>query len=109
MRPISVTLSDASAGAKNSNPIVLDYFGDPAVSLQVDITGTVNYTVQQTLDNVNDPTATINWFNHPDSNLVSQAVTRQGNYAFVPAAVRLVLNSGTGSATLIVLQAGMRN
>jgi hypothetical protein len=107
MRQIVVTLSDASGGAKNSNPIPLDIHGRPDVSLQVAVTGTANWTVQQTLD---DPFTTasgsIVWFNHPDANMVGQTVNRQGNYAYIPAAVRLQLASGTGSAKLTVIQSG---
>jgi hypothetical protein len=107
MRPIRVTLSDASGGAKNSNPIVMDYFNRPETSIQVVVTGTANYTVQQTLDNVQDATITPTWFSHPDVNLVAATTDKQGNYAYVPAAVRLVLNSGTGSATMTIIQAGV--
>lgn len=108
MRPIAVTLSDASGGAKQSNAICLDYHGRPEISLQVVVSGTVNYTVQQTLDNPNAADVTPTWFNHPDANLVAQTVNRQGNYAYVPVAVRLVLSSGSGSATLTVVQAGLQ-
>lgn len=104
MRPIRVTLSDASGGAKTSAPIPLDFHGRPDVSLQVVVGGTANWTVQQTVDNVFDPNITPTWFSHPDPGMVAQTVNRQGNYAYVPTAVRLVLNSGTGSATLTVLQ-----
>ena len=38
MRQIVVTLSDASGGAKNSDPIPLDIHGRPDVSLQVQVT-----------------------------------------------------------------------
>jgi hypothetical protein len=107
MRPIKVTVADASGGAKNSNAVVLDYYGRPEVSLQVVVTGTVNYTIQQTLDNPLTAGATITWFNHPDANLVAQTVNRQGNYAYIPTAVRIVLNSGTGSVVLTVTQAGL--
>lgn len=104
MRPITVTLSDASAGPKSSNAIPLDYFNIPAVSLQVVVTGTVNYTVEQTLD---DPAvAGATWFPHPDINLVAQSINRQGNYAYTPRATRITLNSGTGSVAFTVLQAG---
>ena len=107
MRQIVVTLSDASGGAKNSDPIPLDIHGRPDVSLQVAVTGTVNWTIQQTLDDpFNTASASIVWFNHPDANLVSQTVNRQGNYAYVPAAVRLQLASGTGSAKLTIVQSG---
>lgn len=108
MRQIVVTLSDASGGAKNSDPIPIDIHGRPEISLQVDVTGTANWTVQQTLDNpFTTPAASIVWFDHPDANMVSQTVDRQGNYAYVPAAVRLQLASGTGSAKLTIVQAGI--
>ena len=107
MRPSKVTVSDASGGAKNSNAIVLDYYGRPEVSLQVVVTGTVNYTVQQTLDNPLTAGVTPTWFNHPDTNMVTQTVNRQGNYAYIPTAVRIVLNSGSGSVVLTAVQAGL--
>lgn len=107
MRPIQVTVSDASGGAKASNPAVLDYYGRPEVSLQAVVTGTVNYTIEQTLDNPLEPGATVTWFSHPDPNLVSQTVNRQGNYAYIPTAVRVLLNSGSGSVKLTITQAGL--
>lgn len=105
MRPIFTTLSDASGGAKQSSALVLDIYGRPQVSLQVDVTGMANWTVQQTLDNVFDiAPGSVTWIDHPDTNMVGQTVDRQGNYAYVPFAVRLVLNSGSGSAKLTIVQ-----
>lgn len=106
MRQIVVTLSDASAGAKTSQTLPLDIHGRPDISLQVAVTGTANWTVQQTVDNVFDLSITPTWLDHPDTNMVAQTVTRQGNYAYVPAATRIVLNSGTGSVRFTVLQSG---
>jgi hypothetical protein len=107
MRPIVVTLSDASGGAKNSDPIPLDIHGRPDISLQVQVTGTANWTIQQTLDNpFTTPAGSLTWVNHPDANMVGQSVTRQGNYAYVPFAVRLQLTSGNGSARLTIIQSG---
>lgn len=86
-------------------PIILDIHGRPDVSLQVVVSGTVTWTLQQTLDSlwdVSNPT----WFSHPDPNMVAQTINRQGNYAYVPAAVRLLITSGTGTATLTVIQSG---
>jgi len=102
---IPIVLSKTGAG--NSATAPLDMHGRPEISLQVNVTGTVNYTVQQTL---NDPfgTAALVWIDHPDVNLVSQTVNRQGNYAYVPRAVRLVVNSGAGTASLTILQSGIR-
>lgn len=99
-----IVLSQTGAGTTATAP--LDIHGRPDISLQVAVTGTVNYTVQQTLDNVFDPAITPVWFNHPDTNLVAQTVNRQGNYAYVPSAVRLVVNSGTGTARLTIIQSG---
>ena len=110
MRPIVLNTSDASGGTKNSNAAVLDYYGRPEVSLQVVVTGTATWTVQQTLDNVLDDTVTPTWFDHPDTaNMVTQTVSRQGNYAYIPTAVRLQQTAGSGSAVLTIVQAGLRN
>lgn len=95
----------SQTGAGNTAAAPLDIHGRPDISLQVVVTGTVNYTVQQTLDNP-FTTASPTWFNHPDTNLVAQAVNRQGNYAYVPAAVRLAVSSGAGTATLTIIQSG---
>lgn len=102
MRQIVLT----QTGAGTTQPAPLDIHGRPDISLQVTVTGTVNYTVQQTLDNPFDLSLTPTWFPHPDPNLVAQTVNRQGNYAYVPAAVRLVVNSGAGSARLTIIQSG---
>jgi hypothetical protein len=94
-------------GVGTSSPIVLDHHGRPEISLQVVVTGTVTYTVQQTLDDpytVSVPT----WFDHPDANLVAQTVNRQGNYAYVPAMTRLNVTAGSGSARLTTIQAGIQ-
>lgn len=103
MRQIVVS----QTGAGNTGALPLDIHGRPEVSLQVAVSGTVNWTIQQTLDN---PFMTapgdISWLDHPDADLVAQTVNRQGNYAFIPAAVRLVVNSGSGTATITIVQAG---
>jgi len=106
MRPIVQTLSDASGGAKNV-VIPIDYMARPQVSLQVAVTGTANWTIQQTLDNVfNVASGDVVWLDHPDPNMVAQTVNRQGNYAYTPFAVKFVLNSGSGSAKITVIQPG---
>jgi hypothetical protein len=102
MRQIVLT----QTGAGTTQPAPLDIHGRPDISLQVVATGTVNWTVQQTLDNPFDTAITPTWFPHPDPNMVAQTVNRQGNYAYVPAAVRIVVNSGSGSARLTIVQSG---
>ncbi len=107
MRPSVVSVSDASGGAKNSNPIILDYYGRPEVSLQVVVTGTATWTVQQSLDNPLTAGATVTYFDHPDPNMVAQTVNRQGNYAYTPVALRIRQTAGTGSVRLTAVQAGL--
>lgn len=91
-------------------PLPMDYQGRPEFSLQVVVDtsgGTPTWTIQQTLDDV-QTNAYPTWFDHPDSDLVTQTINRQGNYAFIPAAIRLKVASGTGKATLTVIQAGLQ-
>lgn len=107
MRPSTVSVSDASGGAKNSNPIVLDYYGQYGVSLQVVVTGTATWTVQQTLDNPLTAGATVTYFDHPDPNMVAQTVNRQGNYAYNPVALRIRQTAGNGSVRLTAVQVGL--
>lgn len=103
MRPIIVT----QTGNGSSNAAILDYFGEADVALQVDvISGTPNWTVEQTLQNPNDTTVTPVWYAHSDTNMVGQTVGRQSNYAFAPVACRVTINSGGGTVRLTVVQAG---
>lgn len=107
MRPVTVTSSNASGGTVYSNTAVMDYYGRPEFSLQVVVTGSATWTVQQSLNDPNKPGATVTWFDHPDSNMVSQTVNRQGNYAYLPVAIRLKQTAGSGSAVLTIVQAGL--
>lgn len=109
MRPIVQTLSDASVAVLYSNAIPLDVFISPFnTSLSVQVTGTVNYTVQYTFDNVQAPdwtAATANWIDHPS--LKTETVTKDSNLAYPAVAVRIVQNSGSGSVRFTVIQAGI--
>jgi hypothetical protein len=107
----NVSVGTVAANAAATRPIFLDEFGFAPTALQVNITNTASITVQQSLD---DPNAVgfvnVKWVNHPDSNLVAASSTAgiQGNYAYAPKVVRLLVNSGcTGSSsvTLRVSQA----
>ena len=116
----SITISAAAAGAitigtsgvASSQWVRLDGWALPQTSIQCTASGTVNYTVQQTLDDPDSPTnpvpaALTTWVNHPDINLVSATTTVQGNYGYVPMFARVTLNSGTGTVTATFLQSGV--
>lgn len=102
MRPITI----AKTGTGSSSPAALDHYISPFnVGIGVVASGTVNYTVQHTFDDVFDPAVTPTWFNHPT--LVSQTTSADGNYAFPVRAVKVLINSGTGTAAATLLQAGI--
>lgn len=94
----------SQTGAGSSDPIVMDTNKNPFnVGFGVVKTGTVNYTVQHTFD---DPFDTIStWFNHPT--VAAQIANADGNYAFPVTAIRITMNSGDGTATLKLIQAGI--
>lgn len=111
---VATTLTVGTNGVAGSQWARLDeYAAMGSTSIQVDGSGTVNWTVQQTL---NDPTGTANivapanihWVNHPDSSLVGSTTTSgvQGNYAYPPKFARILLNSETGSGyvTMTIMQ-----
>jgi hypothetical protein len=106
----AITVGNSQSGS--SGPIALDPWAFPQVALQCSVTGTVNYTVQQTLDNPNDPNnavarASMQWVDHPDTNLVAATATKQGNYGYTPLFTRLVINSGSGSVRFTVVQSNV--
>lgn len=109
MRPIVVTVSDASGGVKYSDWVRFDDFAPSNISIQCTVSGTVNYTVQTTLDDPNsatNPVATgsVTWVDSSDSAVVAATATKQSNFLFAPVYARVKLNSGTGSVTATFLQ-----
>jgi hypothetical protein len=108
MKPIVTTLSNATGAALFSAPVVLDVNKTPFnVAMQVLVTGTVNYTVQYTFDNVfaaGYVPASGNWTNHPT--LAALTATADSNLAFPAAAIRITQASGSGSVRLTTIQAG---
>lgn len=82
------------------------------IAIQVDVTGTVNYTIQQTLDDPNSPTnavaaAAMTWINSADAAVVGATTAQQSNYNFAPMFARVALNGGsTGTVTATFAQLG---
>ncbi len=99
----TVTVGTSAIAA--SRPIYCDNFSFPQIALQVTVSGTVNFTVQQSLDDPNSVgLANVNWVSHPDTALVAATATAQGNYAYAPRVTRILLNSGSGAVTYTVIQ-----
>ena len=104
MRPVVYTVT----GSGVSGVYPPDHYVSPFnIALSVLVSGTSNYTVQYTFDDVfaknYDPT-TGNWVDHPS--LTSQTTTKDSNIAYPVRGVRIKANSGAGTATLTAIQAG---
>ena len=104
MRPAVYTVT----GTEASNVYIPDQYISPFnVALSVLVTGTVNYTVQYTFDNVfasNYAPASGNWVDHPS--LTAQTATKDSNIAYPVQGVRIKCNSGAGTAKFTIIQAG---
>lgn len=111
-----ISISAAAAGAltvgtngiASSAPVVLDANGPPQISLQVAVSGTINYTIQQTLDDPFSMSESTVWFSHGDPSVVSATTSQQSEYAYVPTMTRLLINSNTNPAYAVfsVVQPG---
>jgi hypothetical protein len=94
----------SKTGTGSSSALVMNTNTTPFnVGFGAIVTGSVDYTVQHTFD---DPSGTLTtWFNHPT--IASQIASADGNYAFPVTAIRVTVNSGAGTVTLKVIQAGI--
>lgn len=109
MQARQVTVTDASGGAKYSSLVRFDDFAPSNISIQCTVTGTVNYTVQSSLDDPNDPFNPVaenamTWVNSSDTGVVGATATKQSNFLFAPKFARIVLSSGSGSVVATFLQ-----
>ena len=91
-------------GVGSSDALVMNTNISPFnVGFGVVVSGTVDYTVQHTFD---DPAIGFStWFSHPT--IAGETTNQDGNYAFPVTGIKLLVNSGSGSATLNLVQAGI--
>jgi hypothetical protein len=99
-------------GTGSSDPFVVNTNTTPVnIGIAVVVSGTVNYTVQHTFDSAggsqpyNPQAGFTTWFD--DATLASQSTTKQTTILYPVTGVRLVVNSGNGTATMTVVQAGI--
>ncbi len=94
----------SKTGAGSTSAIVVNTNTNPCnIGFGVVVSGTVDYTIQHTFD---DPaTGFTTWFPHPT--IAAQSTNKDGNYAFPVTGIRLTVNSGGGTATLSLVQAGI--
>lgn len=96
--------SVSKTGVGSSSALVMNTNVSPFnVGFGVIATGTVNYTVQHTFD---DPAVGFSvWYSHPT--VAGQTANADGNYAFPVTGIKVLVNSGSGTATLNLVQAGI--
>lgn len=108
---VATTLTIGTNGVASSQWVRFDDVGSASqVAIQCTVSGTVNYTVQQTMD---DPEwlysgiarSQVTWVNSQDSSVVGATSTAQSNYSFAPVFARVIMNSGTGTVTATFRQA----
>ena len=93
----------SQTGPGTTNPFVVNTNATPVnLGIAVVVTGTVNYSVQHTYDS---PSGFTTWFN--DATLVNKTANAESNITFPVTGVQLVINSGTGTAVMTVVQAGI--
>ena len=69
------------------------------IGVEVLITGTIDYTLQQTFDFIQEVASPFNWQSHSDSAVVAATASQLSNYDKMPLAIRLKINSFTDPAT----------
>ena len=96
-------------GVAGSSWVRFDEFCPPSIAIQCNVSGTVNYTVQSTLDDPNSPTnpvaiTNVTWIASSDVNVVGASSNVQSNFAYAPIFARVLLNSGSGSVAATFVQ-----
>lgn len=114
----SVRISAAATGAikvgtntvASSRWMRLDEWAPAPVSLQCTVTGTVNYTVEQTMQDPDSPYGTplspyqVTWLTSPPPALSGATASAFSYLSNPPLWLRVTLNSGSGSVSTVVAQ-----
>ena len=94
----------SKTGTGSSSALVMNTNCTPFnVGFGAVVTSTVDYTIQHTFDSPEVGFAT--WFDHPT--IAAQSTNKDGNYAFPVTGIRVTVNSGGGSVSVSVVQAGI--
>lgn len=107
MRPVRV----AVPAEGNSVPVPLDIYQVAPVTVALaNVTGTVTPTLQLTMDDIWDPDVTPDWVDAPvnisNTGAPVALVDAALGTPIMPTAIRVV-NAGTGTAVLVVIQRGV--
>lgn len=94
----------SKTGTGSSSPVVINTNVTPVnIGFAAVVTGTVNYSIQFSYD---DPAVGFTtWFD--DTTITSKTGNEDGSVNFPISAIKVLVNSGTGTVTLNVIQAGI--
>ena len=101
----------ASSGSAMSQWFPLNYHDRKGrVSFVCTVTGTINYTIQQTQNNIMQSVYPTTFANIDDTTLINATTSQNGAYETTPTAIRIKINSYSTGATLKfdLLDAGYR-
>lgn len=109
--PENATAAAVEVGAAQSGGsrwMRLDSWANAQVGVQVNVSGTIDYSVEQTFDDPNSPTnpvavADVTWLAGP-ADITTESTAKVSAFAYAPSFLRIVSNSGDGSATLTAVQ-----
>lgn len=101
-------------GVAGSRWVRLDSWANAETAIQCNVSGTVNYTVQVSMDDPNSPTnpvaiSSVTWLNTNDTDAVTSVANVFSNFQFTPTFARVLLNSGTGTVTATFAQFNVVN
>lgn len=99
----AITVGSAQAGHSAWIPLDI-YRRDPATAISVAVSGTVNYDVEYANEDPFDPNVTKIPVAHPIAALTGGTANQIGQASIVMRAVRLAVNSGSGTATMTLVQ-----
>ena len=107
-------VSVGTTGVTSTRWVYFDSWSTGTTALQCNVSGTVNYTVQSTLDDPNSPTNPVSavncvWLDSNDTAVVNASTSVQSNFAFTPVYGRVLMNSGTGTVATTFAQTGVTN
>jgi len=94
----------SKTGTGSSNAIVINTNVTPVnIGFAAVVAGTVNYSIQFSYD---DPAVGLTtWFD--DVTITSKTGNEDGSISFPISAIKVLVNSGSGTVTLNVIQAGI--
>jgi len=99
----AITIGTLQSGSTDWMPLDIDT-PNQVTSISVSVTGTLNYSVQYTNEDPYDNTLAHQVVSHPTAALVAATTSQSGSTTTLLRAVRLLINSGSGSALLTVTQ-----